>query len=157
MLSLYNWLVCLLISWLVSFGLLEQSSRYPRTKPSLCISSLLNALQAADVYSFGVLLWEMLTSSRAWAGLQHARIMCMVGMLRQSLAVPEGLPQELSSLLSQCLDADPTARPSFTEVSHRLSSYLQESRSQLQTAGANLPLAAARQQDKELPQQPLTG
>ncbi len=34
---------------------------------------------AMDVYAFGVLFWEMLTSSRAWAGLRHAQIVMQVG------------------------------------------------------------------------------
>lgn len=93
----------------------------------ICLTRSCDALQAADVYSFGVLLWEMLTSTRAWAGLQHARVMCMVGMLRQSLAIPEGPPPALKSLLRQCLNADPSARPSFAEISQLLSLYLQES------------------------------
>lgn len=29
--------------------------------------------RAADVFAFGVLLWEMATSSRAWAGMSHTQ------------------------------------------------------------------------------------
>lgn len=29
--------------------------------------------RAADVYAFGVLVWEMATSSRAWAGMSHTQ------------------------------------------------------------------------------------
>lgn len=31
-------------------------------------------LQATDVYSWGVLLWEMLAGANAWAGLRHAQV-----------------------------------------------------------------------------------
>lgn len=115
-------------SWLVdAFVSLVLSTQCCVTLAGVCLTVSSAALQAADVYSFGVLLWEMLTSTRAWAGLQHARVMCMVGMLRQSLAIPEGPPQALKSLLGQCLNADPSARPSFAEISQLLSIYLQES------------------------------
>ena len=31
-------------------------------------------MQAADVYSFGVMLWEMYTGQRAWAALNYAQV-----------------------------------------------------------------------------------
>lgn len=34
--------------------------------------------KAVDVYSFGVLLWQMYTSSRPWSGLTHSQILMLV-------------------------------------------------------------------------------
>ena len=70
----------------------------------------------------------MLTSSRAWAGLRHAHIICMVGVQKQSLAMPEGLHPALESLLQQCLDRRPEARPSFQSITDTLSHFVQTTR-----------------------------
>lgn len=143
----------------VDFGLARSNSPVDRVTqnmygtvthmaPELMAGS--SATPAADVYSFGVLLWEMLTSTRAWAGLQHARVMCMVGMLHQSLAIPEGPPQALKGLLRQCLNADPSARPSFAEISQLLSIYLQESWCELHAVTKDSSHAAGLHREEAL-------
>eukprot|EP00775_Hariotina_reticulata_P014620 gene14620-14756_t len=71
---------------------------------------------AADVYAWGVLLWEMLTGSRAWAGLAAPAVVCQVAVLGRGLAIPPKLPPLLQALLQRALSPDPQQRPNFAEI-----------------------------------------
>ena len=74
-----------------------------------------------DVYSFGVMLWEMYTGERAWAGLRQTQIM-LAKMDERSLPlkIPEGAPQRFLELLRSCMAFEYKTRPDFQEICSRL-------------------------------------
>jgi serine/threonine protein kinase len=82
----------------------------------------LTADPAVDVYSLGVLLFEMLTGippypETTWEAIELAR---REGPPPMPTGVP-GLPSEVAALCARCLDPDPAARPSARHVANVLS------------------------------------
>ncbi|GIM04024.1 hypothetical protein Vretimale_8658 [Volvox reticuliferus] len=72
--------------------------------------------RAVDVYSFGVLLWQMYTGSRPWSGLTHSQIIMLIGSGDARLVFPNNTPHSYEALMRACTDRDPEKRPPFTEV-----------------------------------------
>ena len=74
------------------------------------------------MYSFGVVLWEMLAGRQPWASLQSMAVAYSITILKERLpldapAMPAGrCPARLRALLLQCWDADPQRRPSADEA-----------------------------------------
>jgi serine/threonine protein kinase/Tol biopolymer transport system component len=65
----------------------------------------------ADIWAFGVLLYEMITGRRAFAGEEMSDVLASV--LRQDIdwnALPAGTPPRLRQLLERCLERDPKSR-----------------------------------------------
>lgn len=71
---------------------------------------------AADVYAFGVCLWQMWTGARPWHGLTHAQIVRAVTAEGRALAWPANAPEGLVALGEACLSRDPADRPTFADV-----------------------------------------
>lgn len=57
--------------------------------------------QATDVFAFGVLLWQMYTGLRPWAGMNHGQIIYNVGMKNVQLLFPPGTPPAIADLSSR--------------------------------------------------------
>jgi serine/threonine protein kinase len=72
----------------------------------------------SDVFSFGVVVWELATERFPFAGKIAAQIQAAWGG-RIRLAIPEDMPG-WASLLPLCWAVDPTRRPPFTEIVEKL-------------------------------------
>jgi serine/threonine protein kinase len=79
------------------------------------------------VYSFGILLWEMLTGKKPFRGLGRLEFYCEVvgGGYRPN--IPKSFPAVLSNLLRDCWREELVARPSFESILATLNTMLVES------------------------------
>lgn len=73
-----------------------------------------------DVYSFGIVMWELLTGEEPYAEIHCASI--IGGIVNDSLRpqIPTWCDPEWKSLMESCWASDPAQRPSFAEVAQKL-------------------------------------
>ncbi|GLT75297.1 hypothetical protein SLA2020_470310 [Shorea laevis] len=70
----------------------------------------------ADIFSFGILLWELLTGKLPYEFLTP--LQAAVGVVQKGLrpTIPKNTTPKLAELLERCWRQDPTLRPDFSEI-----------------------------------------
>lgn len=71
--------------------------------------------KSIDVYSFGVIMYELFTSRRAYAGMRYPTIYTQK-ILNKPLQFPLQSPNEYRSLAESCMSLDHTKRPSIARI-----------------------------------------
>jgi hypothetical protein len=57
-----------------------------------------------DVYSFGVILWELATMRVPWSGLNPMQVVGAVGFQNRRLEIPKDVDPQVASIISSCWD-----------------------------------------------------
>mmetsp|Transcript_33999 Transcript_33999/g.75367 ORF Transcript_33999/g.75367 Transcript_33999/m.75367 type:complete len:646 (-) Transcript_33999:1428-3365(-) len=80
-----------------------------------CFDSKVGGITTAtDMFSFGVILWEMVTHLLPWANMNNYAIIYQMALRGDRLPAPAaelGCPPILWDLIQRCWHADPTQRP----------------------------------------------
>ncbi|CAM6104363.1 unnamed protein product [Calypogeia fissa] len=72
--------------------------------------------EKCDVYSFGVILWELATLQQPWAGMNPMQVVGAVGFQYRRLDIPPEMEPGLASIIRECWHDNPNLRPSFSQL-----------------------------------------
>ena len=74
----------------------------------------------AEVYSFSMILWQLLSHARPFEGVTASTFIDRVAKGGERPKVDPAWPEGLRTLLEQCWNTDPALRPHFKELHPRL-------------------------------------
>ncbi|EFO17164.2 TKL/MLK/MLK protein kinase [Loa loa] len=75
--------------------------------------------KAMDVWSFGLILWEVLTGATPFEGLGPGAVQLQIGTFVKQ-KIPSSCPPDLRLIIESCWRDDPLQRPTFKELSVEL-------------------------------------
>ncbi|KAH8583376.1 kinase domain-containing [Cryptosporidium sp. chipmunk genotype I] len=74
--------------------------------------------KSADVYSFGIILWEMITKKIPHEDLNINHIVASVGYGHKKLIIPENIPSTIKSVIKKTWSRNVRNRPNFKQLTN---------------------------------------
>ncbi|CAK9254127.1 unnamed protein product, partial [Sphagnum jensenii] len=93
---------------------MSQAGTYAWMAPEVIKSSTFS--KSSDVWSYGVVLWEILTGETPYKGIDALAVAYGVAMNKLILPIPSSCPVEFKYLLEACWDQEPHSRPDFENI-----------------------------------------
>ncbi|CAB3398517.1 unnamed protein product [Caenorhabditis bovis] len=75
-----------------------------------------NYSEASDVWSFGVVLWELLSKKEPYQGENQNMIAINVVHQKKSLVIDESCPMKWKTIMQRCWEVNPHDRPTFHDL-----------------------------------------
>lgn len=72
--------------------------------------------EKCDVYSFGIILWELATLKLPWSGMNPMQVVGAVGFQNRRLDIPKEVDPLVARIIWECWQTDPNLRPSFAQL-----------------------------------------
>ncbi|XP_027189454.1 serine/threonine-protein kinase CTR1-like [Cicer arietinum] len=72
--------------------------------------------EKCDVFSFGVILWELVTLQQPWRQLNPSQVVAAVGFMDKRLEIPRHVNPQVAALIELCWSTEPRRRPSFSYI-----------------------------------------
>ncbi|XP_038878665.1 serine/threonine-protein kinase EDR1 isoform X1 [Benincasa hispida] len=76
--------------------------------------------EKCDVYSFGIILWELATLRLPWSGMNPMQVVGAVGFQNRRLEIPKEVDPTVARIIWECWQTDPNLRPSFSQLANIL-------------------------------------
>jgi integrin-linked kinase len=74
------------------------------------------SVKAADMWSFSILLWELVARQVPFADLSPMEIGMKIALEALRVAIPPGISPHMARLIKICMNEEPGKRPTFDQV-----------------------------------------